>query len=68
MDEEIRQKAAEIRMEIFTSQNEIIQLQSEAIHGLISLLIQHKDVDDADFAGIKEKIDHAAEIRAELDF
>jgi len=68
MDEELRQKAAEIKLEIYTSQNEIIQLQSEAIQGLVSLLIQHKDVDDADFAAIKEKIDHAAEIRAELDF
>ena len=68
MKSEMQRLIPEIKLEVFNSQNEIIQLQSEAIQGLVSLLIQHKDVDDADFASIKEKIDHAAMIRAELDF
>lgn len=58
----------EIKVEIYESQNEIIRLQSDAVTGLVSLLAQHKDVDDADFAPIKEKIDLAAQIRAELEF
>ncbi|MBR1524361.1 MAG: hypothetical protein IJ641_07890 [Lachnospiraceae bacterium] len=57
----------EIEYELFESQSEIIRLQSEAIIGLVSLIAQHKDIDDTDFAPIKEKIDLAAQIRAEHD-
>ena len=55
----------EIREELFTAQEEIIRLQSEAIGKLVTLLIQHADVDEADFAPAKERIDEAARIRAE---
>ena len=68
MKSEMQRLIPEIKLEIFNSQNEIIQLQSEALQEAIGLLIQHEDVDDADFASIKEKIDHAAMIRAELGF
>ena len=57
----------EIKAEVYEKQHEIIRLQSEAINELVSLLAQHKDVDDADFATVKEKIDHAAQIRAEME-
>ena len=56
----------EVKLEIFASQNEIITLQSEAINDLIHLLVQHKGIDDAEFAPIKEKIDKAAMLRAEI--
>lgn len=55
----------EIEYELFESQSEIIRLQGEAIAGLVSLMIQHKDIDDADFSAVKEKIDRAAKLRAE---
>ena len=57
----------EIKAEVYEKQHEIIRLQSEAINELVSLLAQHKDVDDADFAPAKEKIDLAARIRAEME-
>ena len=46
---------------------ELTKLQAEINMDLVSLLIQHKDVDDAAFAPIKAKIDEAAMIRAELE-
>lgn len=55
----------EIEYELFESQSEIIRLQSEAIIGLVSVMKQHGAVTDEEFAPIKEKIDHAARIRAE---
>lgn len=57
----------EIKAEVYEKQHEIIKLQSEAINELVSLLAQHKDVDDADFMTAKEKIDLAAQIRAEME-
>lgn len=57
----------EIKQEIFENQDRIIRLQSEAVNGLLKLLAQHADVDEADFAPIKEKIDEAAMIRAEME-
>ena len=57
----------EIEAEVFEKQHEIIKLQSEALNELVLLLLQHKDVDDADFMTAKEKIDLAAQIRAEME-
>lgn len=55
----------EIELELFEAQNRIIQLQAESIIGLTRLIIQHKDIDSADYMEIKKKIDEAAELRAE---
>ena len=67
-EEDIWALAAEIKLEVYEKLNEIIRLQSDAIDGLISLLLQHESVENADLAPIKQKIDEAAMIRAELDY
>lgn len=56
-----------VKLEVFSSQNEIIRLQADVIMELITLLQQHSDVSEADLIRVKEKIDRAAMIRTELD-
>lgn len=55
-----------VKLEVFSSQNEIIRLQADAIMELIMILQQHSDVAEADLVRVKEKIDRATTIRAEL--
>lgn len=56
-----------VKLEVFSSQNEIIRLQADVIMELITLLQQHSDVSESDLIRVKEKIDRAAMIRTELD-
>ena len=65
----------EIKLEIFQhqsetiqTQTEIIQLQSEVINDLFHLLMQYMEVEEIDRLTIKEKIDRAAMLRAELSY
>ena len=67
-EEDIEALAIEIKQEVYEKLNAIIRLQSDAIDGLISLLLQHESVENADLAPIKQKIDEAAMISAELDY
>lgn len=55
----------ETLLEKYDTLCELVKLQAETNMDLVSLLIQHKDVDDAAFALIKAKIDEATMIRAE---
>lgn len=59
------QELLDTSRELLESRNEIIRLLSEANQGLVSLIVRHKGVDDPEFDPIKEKIDRAAELRAE---
>ena len=56
----------DIKFEIFTAQQEIISLQSEAIDELLKLLIMHDDISTADLAAASEKINKAEAIRLTL--
>ncbi len=46
--------------------NTIISIQSEAINELFNLLMQHISAEEADELPVIKKINHAAEIQAEL--
>lgn len=63
----LEKELAVATVEAFHAQSQIIDLLNSAVNDLVSLVIQHRDVDDAAFAPIKEKIDEAATIRAELN-
>ena len=63
----LTERIREIRLELFENQNEIIRLQSEAIYDLYGLLSQHVEAAELDRLPVKEKIDRAAVLRAELN-
>ncbi len=70
MDDIISQIKLEIYEDLTNTvslQSDIISKQADAITGLVTLLQQHADVDAELFAPIKENIDEAAMIRAELE-
>lgn len=62
----MRNDIKDIKLEIFTAQQDIINLQSEAIDELLKLIVMHDDVSTADFASASEKIDKAEAIRSTL--
>ncbi len=62
----MRNDIKDIKFEIFTAQQDIINLQSEAIDELLKLLAMHDDVSTADLASASEKIDKAEAIRSTL--
>lgn len=53
--------------ELVEGQNEIIRIQSEAIDELFRLLSQHMSAMELDRLEVINIIDHAAQIRAELN-
>lgn len=57
----------EIKLEVFTSQSEIIRLQSEVIDELFRLLAMHLEAEELDRLPCIEKINRAAAIRTELN-
>lgn len=70
MDDIISQIKLEIYEDLTNTvslQSDIISKQADAITGLITMLQQHADVDSEMFIPIKENIDEAAQIRAELE-
>jgi len=63
----MRNDIKDIKFEIFTAQQDIINLQSEAIDELLKLIVMHDDVSTADLASASEKIDKAEAIRSTLN-
>lgn len=57
----------EIKLELFTKQSEIIQLQSEAIDDLFRVLVQHLEAEELDRLPALEKMNRAAMIRKEME-
>lgn len=57
----------EIKMNVFTSQSEIIRLQGEVIDELFSLLSQHAAVGELDHLPCITKINKAAMLKRELE-
>jgi hypothetical protein len=57
----------EIKLELFTKQSEIIQLQSEAIDDLFRVLVQHLEAEELDRLPALEKMNRAAMIRREME-
>ena len=55
----------EIREEIYTAQEEIIERHASAIHKLITMINRYTDIKEADLASAKEDIDAAAMMREE---
>ena len=53
--------------EVIAKQNRIIEIQSEAIGDLFSLLMQHITVEEADQLPTVKKINLAAEIRSTIE-
>lgn len=53
--------------EIVSRQSEIISIQSEIINELFDLLTQHFTAEEADNLPVVAKINHAAEIRREIE-
>jgi hypothetical protein len=60
-------RANETLLEKYDIVCDLCRRQADITMDLVSLIIQHKDVDDAAFEPIKKNIDEAAVIRAELD-
>lgn len=54
-------------LEIVETQNTIIQLQSQVIGDLFSLLMQHITAEEADALPVVAKINQAAELRAGIN-
>ena len=52
--------------EIIERQNEIIRIQSDSVNGLFRLLMEHISVEEADNLPVLKKLNHAAEIKAEI--
>ena len=53
-------------LEFLEIQNEIISEQASAIGDLLGILRQYMTIDEIEALSVKEKIDHAAQIRMEL--
>ena len=53
--------------EVIAKQNRIIEIQAEAISDLLSLLMQHITVEEADQLPTVKKINLAAEIRSTIE-
>ena len=53
--------------EVIAKQNQIIEIQAEAIGDLFSLLMQHITVEEADQLPTVKKINLAAEIRSTIE-
>lgn len=53
--------------EAFEVQNVIIKMQSEVIDDLVKLLMQHISAEEADNLPCINKLNRAAELRADLD-
>ena len=58
---------SEIKLKIFEDQHKIINLQSDAINELVSLIAQHEEISEEDVATAKAKIDEAAKLRTRLN-
>ena len=54
-------------VEVVSKQNEIIQIQSGVIDELFRLLSQHLEAADIGALPVIAEINHAAQIRAEID-
>lgn len=54
-------------LEVVERQNEIIQIQSGVIDELFILLMQHIGAEEADRLPCLDRINHAAEIRREIE-
>lgn len=52
--------------EIMEKMSAVINIQQNVIEELFRLLLQHISADEADRLPVVEKINHAAEIRAEI--
>lgn len=52
--------------EYFAMQHEIIKLQEDVINDLILQLLQYTTAEEIEGSSVKDKIDRAADIRAEL--
>jgi hypothetical protein len=53
--------------EVVEKQDQIIRIQSGVINDLLTLLMQHITVEEADSLPLVEKINLAADIRASLE-
>ena len=56
----------EFKIDMFQKQSEIIKKQSDAIDGLLKLLLMHMEAEDVDQLQEIGAINEAAEIKAEL--
>lgn len=54
-------------VEVVSLQSEIIKIQSDAIDELFKLLMQHINAEEADALPVVAMINHAAEIRREIE-
>lgn len=54
-------------LKVIDSQNAIIKIQSDVINELFSLLMQHITAEEADRLPVVEKINLAAQIKAEIE-
>lgn len=53
--------------EIIERQNEIIRIQSDSVNDLFRLLMEHITVEEADRLPVLKKLNHAAELKAEIN-
>lgn len=60
-----KEALAEVKCELFEAQNQIIKLQADAIEELLLITMLHSEISDGDTAKAVEKINEAAQIRAE---
>ncbi len=60
-----KEALAEVKLELFEAQNQIIKLQADAIEELLLITMLHTEIADDDTAKAVEKINEAAQIRAE---
>ncbi len=60
-----KEALSEVKYELFEAQNQIIKLQADAIEELLLITMLHAEITDSDTAKAVEKINEAAQIRAE---